>query len=245
MKDPMDQRRSSVSEIASLLARLAIGLLALPLLGAIFMGLAHADNARALPAPAFDQPSAAPSETAVLAGGCFWGLQGVFEHVNGVTKVVSGYSGGGKGAAEYETVSTGMTRHAESVEITFDPRQVSYGQILRVYFSVAHDPTQLNRQGPDEGTQYRSEIFFNGPLQEKIARSYVAQLEKARVFSAPIVTRVEPVKGFYRAEAYHQDYLIHHPESLYIQVNDLPKIERLKRLYPQLYRDRPVMVTAA
>jgi peptide-methionine (S)-S-oxide reductase len=245
MKHATNQRRSSVSEIASLLARLAIGLLALPLLGAIFMGLAHADNARVLPAPAVDQRSTAPSETAVLAGGCFWGMQGVFEYVKGVTNVVAGYSGGGKGAAEYETVSTGTTGHAESVQITFDPRQVSYGQILRVYFSVAHDPTQRNRQGPDEGTQYRSEIFFNGPVQEKVARSYIAQLEKARAFSAPIATRVEPAKGFYRAEAYHQDYLIHHPESLYIQVNDLPKIDRLKRLYSQLYRDQPVMVTAA
>jgi peptide-methionine (S)-S-oxide reductase len=241
----MNGNRSSVSETTSLLARLAIGLLALPLLGAIFMGLARADAVRVLPAPAFDGHSTASSETAVLAGGCFWGMQGVFEHVKGVTKVVSGYAGGAKGTAEYETVSGGNTGHAESVQITFDPRQVSYGQILRVYFSVAHDPTELNRQGPDEGTQYRSEIFFTGPAQEKIARGYVAQLEKTHAFSSPIVTKVEAAKGFYPAEGYHQDYLIHHPESLYIQVNDLPKIEHLKKLYPQLYRDRPVMVTAS
>jgi peptide-methionine (S)-S-oxide reductase len=241
----MNGNRSSVSEITSLLARLAIGLLALPLLGAIFMGLARADNARVLPTPAFDEHSTASSETAVLAGGCFWGMQGVFEHVKGVTKVVSGYSGGAKSTAEYETVSGGTTGHAEAVQITFDPRQVTYGQILRVYFSAAHNPTELNRQGPDEGTQYRSEIFFTSPAQEKVARGYIAQLEKAHAFSSPVVTKVEAAKGFYPAEGYHQDYLIHHPESLYIQVNDVPKIGHLKQLYPQLYRDRPVMVTAA
>ncbi|MBV8799762.1 MAG: peptide-methionine (S)-S-oxide reductase MsrA [Alphaproteobacteria bacterium] len=240
----MNRNRSSVSEIASLLARLAIGLLALPLLGAIFMGLARAEPVRAIPAPSFDPRGNASSETAVLAGGCFWGLQGVFEHVKGVTKVVSGYSGGAKGAAEYETVSSGNTGHAESVQITFDSRQVSYGEILRVFFSVAHDPTQLNRQGPDEGTQYRSEIFFTSPAQEKVAKTYIAQLEKAQAFSGPIVTRVESVRGFYPAEAYHQDYLLHHPDSLYIQVNDLPKIERLKTVYPRLYAATPVTVTA-
>jgi len=172
-------------------------------------------------------------------------MQGVFEHVKGVTKVLSGYAGGQKNTAEYERVSGGNTGHAESVQITFDPRQVSYGEILRVYFSVAHDPTQLNRQGPDEGTQYRSEIFIASPAQEKVARAYVAQLTKAHAFGAPIVTRIEPLKVFYAAEAYHQDYLIHHPESLYIQFNDLPKIAALKRLYANLYRDAPVMVTAA
>ncbi len=241
----MSRSRSSVSEIASLLARLAIGLLALPLLGAIVMGLARADEIRVLPTPAFDEHSTASSETALLAGGCFWGMQGVFEHVKGVTKVVAGYSGGAKNTAEYETVSGGGTGHAESVQITFDPRQVSYGQILRVYFSVAHDPTELNRQGPDEGSQYRSEIFFTSPLQEKVARGYIAQLGKANIYASPVVTKVEAAKGFYPAEGYHQDYLIHHPESAYIQVNDQPKIEHLKQLYPQLYRDRPVMVTAA
>jgi peptide-methionine (S)-S-oxide reductase len=238
----MNRRRSSVSELTSLLARLAVGLLALPLLGAIIFGLARADEARPLPPPAVDERSAASSETVVLAGGCFWGMQGVFEHVKGVTKVLAGYSGGEKGTAEYETVSTGNTGHAESVQIVFDPRQVSFGELLRIYFSAAHDPTQLNQQGPDEGTQYRSEIFFTSPMQEKVARAYIAQLGKAHAFPAAIVTRVEPAKGFYPAEGYHQDYLIHHPESLYIQVNDLPKIGRLKQLYPQLYRDAPVRV---
>jgi peptide-methionine (S)-S-oxide reductase len=241
----VDRQRSSISEIASLLARLVAALLALPLLGAIVLGLARADDSRALPAPALDERAAATTEIAVLAGGCFWGLQGVFEHVKGVTKVLSGYSGGDKRTADYETVGTGTTGHAESVQITFDPRAISYGELLRVYFSAAHDPTELNRQGPDEGTQYRSEIFFTTPIQEKIARAYVTQLEKAHAFAAPIVTRAEPAKGFYPAEGYHQDYLIHHPESLYIQVNDLPKIARLKQLYPQLYRQAPVMVTAS
>ncbi len=241
----MDRQRSSISEIASLLARLAAALLALPLLGAIVLGLARADDSRALPPPTMDEHAAATTETAVLAGGCFWGLQGVFEHVKGVTKVLSGYSGGEKRTADYDTVSTGTTGHAESVQITFDPRAISYGELLRVYFSAAHDPTELNRQGPDEGTQYRSEIFFTTPMQEKIARSYIAQLERAHAFAVPIVTRVEPAKGFYPAEGYHQDYLIHHPDSLYIQVNDLPKIARLKQLYPQLYRPSPVMVTAS
>jgi peptide-methionine (S)-S-oxide reductase len=241
----MNRRRSSVSELTSLLARLAVGLLALPLLGAIIFGLARADEARPLPPPAVDERGSASSETVVLAGGCFWGMQGVFEHVKGVTKVMAGYSGGEKGTAEYETVSTGNTGHAESVQIVFDPRQVSFGELLRIYFSAAHDPTQLNQQGPDEGTQYRSEIFFTSPMQEKVARAYIAQLGKAHAFPAAIVTRMEAAKGFYPAEGYHQDYLIHHPESLYIQVNDLPKIGRLKQFYPQLYRDAPVRVADA
>lgn len=240
----MDRQRSSIAEISSLLARLALGLLALPLLGALFLGLARADDVRSLAAPAVDEHSTAPSESVVLAGGCFWGMQGVFEHVKGVTKVVAGYSGGDGRSAQYDTVSTGSTGHAESVQITFDPRVVSFGQILRVYFSVAHDPTELNGQGPDEGTQYRSEIFFTSPTQANVARAYMAELTKEHAFSSPIVTRVEPAKGFYPAEGYHQDYLIHHPESVYIQVNDLPKIAALKRLYPELYRSTPVMVTA-
>jgi len=245
MNQNPNRQRSSVAEITSLLARLAIGLLALPLLGAIVFGFARADEARVLPAPVVDERSLAPSETAVLAGGCFWGMQGVFEHVKGVTKVVAGYAGGERHTAEYETVSSGATGHAESVQIAFDAHQISYGQLLRIYFSVAHDPTQLNRQGPDDGTQYRSEIFFTSPEQQKIARAYIAQLEKIHAFSGPIVTRVEPAKGFYPAESYHQDYLIHHPESLYIQINDLPKIGALKRLYPRLYRDRPVRLASA
>jgi peptide-methionine (S)-S-oxide reductase len=221
--------------------------LALPLAGAVWFGMARADDARLVPPPTVDEhvPATVTGETAVLAGGCFWGMQGVFEHVKGVKRVLSGYAGGERGTAQYDTVSGGDTGHAESVQIVFDPRQVSYGQVLRIYFSVAHNPTELNRQGPDEGTQYRSEIFAANASQQNVARAYIAQLDRARVFSSPIVTRVEPFKGFYAAEGYHQDYLIHHPESLYIQVNDLPKIAQLKRLYPQLYREMPVMVTAA
>jgi peptide-methionine (S)-S-oxide reductase len=199
---------------------------------------------KALPAAAMDAPKAgAPaSETAVLAGGCFWGMQGVFEHVRGVTRVVAGYSGGARATAIYELVGTETTGHAESVQITFDPRVVSYGEILRVYFSVAHDPTELDRQGPDTGSSYRSEIFFASPMQEKIARSYIAQLGGAHVFSGPIVTKVEKLNGFYEAEGYHQDFLIHNPTYPYIVYNDLPKIDALKRVLPAMYRDKPVML---
>ena len=202
---------------------------------------------REIPAPALDTPAAEAngSQVAVLAGGCFWGLQGMFEHVKGVTKVVAGYAGGDKATAHYEMVGTETTGHAESVEITFDPKQITYGQLLRLYFSVAHDPTQLDRQGPDRGPSYRSEIFYTSPIQEKIARAYVAQLTNAKAFSSPIVTKIEPLKGFYAAEDYHQDYLIHHPNQPYIVFNDLPKIDALKRVYPRLYRDTPVMLTAA
>src|SRR3954467_1939796 len=193
---------------------------------------------KVIPAPAVDTPAAeaAGLQTAVLAGGCFWGLQGMFEHAQGVTKVVAGYAGGNKETAHYEMVGTERTGHAESVEITFDPKRISYGQLLRLYFSVAHDPTELDRQGPDSGPSYRSEIFFNSPLQERIARAYLAQLAKANVFGAPIVTKIEALKGFYPAEEYHQDFLIHNPRYPYIVVNDLPKIAALKHAYPELYR---------
>ena len=202
---------------------------------------------RAIPAPALDTPAseAKSSEVAVLAGGCFWGLQGMFEHVKGVTRVVAGYSGGSAATAHYEIVGTETTGHAESVEITFDPKQITYGQLLQLYFSVAHDPTQLNRQGPDSGPSYRSEIFYASPTQERIARAYVEQLTKAKVFASPIVTKIEPFKAFFAAEDYHQDYLIHNPRQPYIVFNDLPKIDALKRVYPEMYRDKPVMVTAA
>jgi peptide-methionine (S)-S-oxide reductase len=204
---------------------------------------AFADEAtRPLPAPAFDRTAPTlKTETAVLAGGCFWGMQGVFQHVKGVSEVVSGYAGGQKGTAQYETVSGGDTGHAESIRITFDPKQVSFGQILRVYFSVM-DPTELNYQGPDHGTQYRSEIFATSATQTKIAQAYVAQLDKARVFQAAIVTKVGQFTGFYPAEDYHQDYLIHHPDQPYIAYNDIPKVETLKKLYPSLWREKPVMV---
>lgn len=181
----------------------------------------------------------------MLAGGCFWGVQGVFQHVDGVTSAVSGYAGGNKDTAGYETVSTGSTGHAESVQITFDPRRISYGRILRIYFSVAHDPTELNRQGPDRGTQYRSAIFPTSPEQARLAETYIARLDKARVFTAPIVTKIEPGHAFYPAEAYHQNYLTLHPSQPYIAINDIPKVEALKQLFPSLYRDTPVLVAAA
>lgn len=210
----------------------------------LFAGAACADEtASALPTPTVDSsvdPSRA-TETAVLAGGCFWGMQGVFQHVKGVKQVLAGYSGGDASTAHYEMVGTGQTGNAESVQIVFDPRIVSYGQILRVYFSVM-DPTTLNYQDPDQGTQYRSEIFTADPEQQRVAKAYIAQLEKARAFSAPIVTQLGTLKGFARAEGYHQDYLILHPDQAYIVINDLPKIEKLKRLYPQLYVERPVTV---
>jgi peptide-methionine (S)-S-oxide reductase len=175
-------------------------------------------------------------ETAVLAGGCFWGMEGVFQHVRGVLDVVSGYAGGGAAAAEYEAVSTGTTGHAESVRITFDPAQVSYATLLKVFFAVAHDPTELDRQGPDVGPQYRSEIFAVNEEQARIARAYIAQLDSAKAFPARIVTTVAPLGQFYPAEAYHQDYMLHHPDQPYIVFNDWPKVEHLKREFPQLYR---------
>jgi peptide-methionine (S)-S-oxide reductase len=195
-----------------------------------------------LASPALDNPKAAgPAQTAVLAGGCFWGVQGVFEHVRGVQKVIAGYAGGDKSTAEYETVSSGGTGHAESVKITFDPSLISYGQILQIAFSVVHDPTQLNRQGPDVGTQYRSAVFYGDDTQKRIADAYISQLDKSHAFSRPIVTRVDPLKGFYPAEDYHQDYLIRNPAAPYIAMFDLPKIENFKRTFPELYRGRPVL----
>ena len=178
------------------------------------------------------------AETVVLAGGCFWGIQAVFKHVKGVTTAVAGYSGGSAQTAQYETVSTGMTRHAESVKITYDPSQVTYGQLLKVFFSVAHDPTQLNRQGPDEGTQYRSTLFVVNGEQQRIAEAYIEQLNRAKVFSRPIVTAVVPFKAFYPAEDYHQDYAVHHPHDPYIVVNDAPKVENLRVMLPELYVSR-------
>ncbi len=204
-----------------------------------------AESAVSIPAPTLDNPkSEGALQTAVVAGGCFWGVQGVFEHVKGVRQVLSGYAGGKKDTAEYETVSTGRTGHAESVQIKFDPKQISYGEILRVYFSVAHDPTQLNRQGPDTGTQYRSSIFYSDESQEKIALAYIAQLQQAHVFPRSIVTRVDPLTGFFPAETYHQDYLFHNPRDPYIAINDLPKIEHLKQLFPEMYVGRPALVAA-
>ena len=226
------------------------GILALvaALAGASVYKCAQADAIdKAIPAASVDAPKsgAAASETAVLAGGCFWGLQGVFEHVRGVTRVVAGYSGGSRATAVYELVGTETTGHAESVEITFDPRVVSFGELLRVYFAVAHDPTELNRQGPDTGASYRSEIFFASPTQEKIARAYVAQLTAAHTYNAEIVTKIEKLNGFYPAEGYHQDFLIHNPTYPYIVYNDLRKIDALKHVFPTMYREKPVMLASS
>ena len=196
------------------------------------------DNAiAAVPNPAVDAPVATnkTQQTAVVAGGCFWGIQAVFQHVKGVINATSGYSGGVANTAEYELVSTGETGHAESVKITYDPSQITYGQLLRVFFSVAHDPTQLNRQGPDSGTQYRSIIFYGNDEQKRIAEAYIAQLDKARVFPRPIVTQVVPLKAFYPAEAYHQDYATNHPNNPYIVYNDAPKVAHLHQEFPELY----------
>jgi peptide-methionine (S)-S-oxide reductase len=197
---------------------------------------AYAGNG-ALPAPAVDAPMAktAGQQTAVVAGGCFWGIQAVFQHVKGVVSATSGYSGGSSVTAHYEVVSTGATGHAESVKIVYDPSQIAYGELLRVFFSVALDPTELNRQGPDEGTQYRSAIFYSSDEQQHIAEAYIAQLDQAKVFSRPIVTQVAPLKAFYAAEAYHQNYAANHPDDLYIRYNDAPKVTRLRQQFPDLY----------
>jgi peptide-methionine (S)-S-oxide reductase len=195
------------------------------------------DAAAPLPNPVVDTPAASAkgTETAVLAGGCFWGVEAVFEHLKGVTQVVSGYSGGTKETADYETVSSGTTGHAESVQITYDPSRITYGQLLKVYFSVAHNPTELNRQGPDTGTQYRSAIFYGNAEQKRVAKAYIAQLQAAKVFSRPIVTQVVPLKAFYPAEEYHQDFIVKNPRQPYVVFNDLPKIANLQRQFPDLY----------
>jgi peptide-methionine (S)-S-oxide reductase len=208
--------------------------------------LTATDGVRGVPPPVLDEsPGDAHSEVAVLAGGCFWGVQGVFQHVAGVTQAVSGYAGGIRETAEYETVSSGTTGHAESVQVTFDPQQISYGHLLQIYFSVVHDPTELDRQGPDVGTQYRSAIFPTTGEQARVAQAYVDQLQQAAVFDSPIVTRVEPNQTFYQAEAYHQDYLTRNPTSPYIVMYDLPKLENLKRVLPDVYRADPVLVSPA
>ena len=205
-----------------------------------------AEVATIIAPPVIDVPkTAANTQTAVIAGGCFWGVQGVFEHVKGVKKVVSGYAGGEKDTADYNQVSTGKTGHAESVQITFDPKEVSYGKLLQIYFSVAHDPTKLNRQGPDTGTQYRSAIFYTDETQKNVAQAYVNQLNKSKAFSKEIVTRIDPIKTFYPAEAYHQDFLVHNPTHTYIMINDLPKVENLKTTFPNNYRDKAILTTGA
>jgi peptide-methionine (S)-S-oxide reductase len=200
------------------------------------VGLLTTVKAQTVPAFAGAVPPAHGSQVAVLAGGCFWGVDAVFKHVKGVTSVVSGYSGGSAASAQYETVSSGTTGHAESVKITYDPAKVSYGQLLQVFFAVAHAPTELNRQGPDQGTQYRSAIFYADAGQKQVAQAYIAQLDKARVFGKSIVTQVVPLKAFYPAEGYHQNFLALHPDNPYIVINDLPKLDALRRTLPALYR---------
>ena len=200
-----------------------------------------AEPAVPIPPPAVDNPKAAgPTQVAVLAGGYFWGVQGVYQHVRGVQQALSGYSGGTRETADYETVSRGGTHHAESVEVRFDPQQISYGEILQIYFSVVHDPTQRDRQGPDVGPQYRSNIFYADASQKRIAEAYVAQLRSAGIFRRPIVTRVDRLEAFYPAEAYHQDFMIRNPSYPYIVVHDLPKLQNFKKMFPDRYRDRPV-----
>ena len=208
-----------------------------------------AERAFIIPPPATNLPAnpaadSATQEKAVIAGGCFWGVQAVFQHVKGVNNAVAGYAGGQAGTANYNAVSGGRTGHAEAVEITYDPRQVSYGQLLQIYFSVAHDPTQLNRQGPDHGTQYRSAVFPANDSQRKVAEAYIAQLNKAGVYPKALATTIEPLQAFYPAEDYHQDYLVRNPNSLYIVINDIPKVENLAKTFPDRWQDKPVLVGA-
>jgi peptide-methionine (S)-S-oxide reductase len=204
-----------------------------------------AEDAVVIPAPAADLPASDGIQTVVVAGGCFWGVQGVFQHTAGVVNAVSGYAGGSKSTADYNVVSTGTTGHAESVQIKYDPKKISYGKILQIFFSVAHDPTQLNRQGPDSGTQYRSAIFTTSDEQKKVTDAYVAQLDAAKVYRKPIVTKVGPLEGFYPAEAYHQDYLTLHPNQPYIAYNDIPKVDNLKKIFAENYIEKPTLVSSA
>ena len=218
----------------------AIGALAITAF-AVAPSLASED-AVVIPAPAMDAQPSDAVQTAVLSGGCFWGVQGVFQHTAGVVSAVSGYAGGNKATAQYEIVSTGTTGHAESVQVKYDPKKISYGKLLQIFFSVAHNPTELNRQGPDSGTQYRSAIFTTSDEQKKVADAYIAQLNAAKVFGKPIVTKVGPLQGFYAAEGYHQDYLTLHPSQPYIAYNDIPKVENLKKLFAENYTEKPTLV---
>ena len=230
--------------MSSLSARLLAGAASLGVIAALVFGTAGvaAETAVRAPAPIVTAASSATTETAIFAGGCFWGVQGVFQHVKGVKSAVSGFTGGAGKTAHYERVSDGDTGHAESVRVVFDPRVVSYSDLLRVYFSVVADPTQLNAQGPDVGPQYRSALFPTSEAQRRVAAAYLDQLRKAHLWKKPIVTRIERAQPFYVAEAYHQDYLTRHPDSGYIRYNDLPKVAALKQLYPQLWREKPVLV---
>jgi peptide-methionine (S)-S-oxide reductase len=242
MKNSIERTPLSHSRRGAVAAALLVGALA-----GQPMPTRASDAAVVIPPPfegGASAASAATSDTALFAGGCFWGVQGVFQHVKGVTRAVSGYAGGDARTARYEAVASGSTGHAEAVRISFDPRQVSYGQLLQIYFSVAHDPTELNRQGPDSGTQYRSTVFAQNAEQARVASAYIAQLSQAASFGKRIATTIEPPKPFYEAEAYHQDYLSLHPNQPYIVINDLPKVENLKRVFPNQYRAAPVLVGA-
>jgi peptide-methionine (S)-S-oxide reductase len=223
-----------------LIAAAALAIASWSLLGSGFA----AEKAVNLPPPTQDVHATAATETAVFAGGCFWGVQAVFQHTKGVLNAVSGYAGGDQRTARYDLVGTGRTGHAESVQVTYDPKQVSFGTLLQIYFSVAHDPTTLNRQGPDVGPQYRSAVFYRNADQKRVTEIYISQLDAARVFPARIVTEVRPLAGFFPAEAHHQDYATRHPGSPYIATYDLPKIANLKSALPQLYREQPVLVSA-
>jgi peptide-methionine (S)-S-oxide reductase len=233
--------RSSFSRLS--LCAAAIGALAITAFNVL--PSRAAEDAVVIPAPAMDAPPSDAVQTMVLSGGCFWGVQGVFQHTAGVVSAVSGYAGGSKSTADYNTVSTGTTGHAESVQIKYDPKKISYGKLLQIFFSVAHDPTQLNHQGPDSGTQYRSAIFTTSDQQKKVADAYVAQLNAAKVYSKPIVTKIGPLEGFYPAEAYHQDYLTLHPNQPYIAYNDIPKVENLKKIFAENYIEKPTLVGSA
>jgi len=232
-------RQTSLSRLS--LCAAAIGALAFAALAAPSRA---AEDAVVIPPPAVDAPPSDGLQTAVLAGGCFWGVQGVYQHTAGVVNAVSGYAGGTKATADYQTVSSGSTGHAESVSVRYDPKKISYGKILQIFFSVVHDPTQLNRQGPDSGTQYRSAIFTTSDEQKKVAEAYIAQLDAAKVFRKPIVTKVGALQGFYPAEDYHQDYLTLHPNQPYIAFNDIPKVENLKKLFAANYLEKPTLVSS-
>src|SRR5690348_7506212 len=233
-------RRNPFSRFA--LGAAAIGALAVAAFAV--MPSRAAEEAVKIPPPAADAPSSDAIQTAVLSGGCFWGVQGVFQHTAGVTSAVSGYAGGSQMTATYDQVSSGTTGHAESVQVKYDPKKISYGKILQIFFSVVHDPTQLNRQGPDSGTQYRSAIFTTSDEQKKVAEAYIAQLNAAKVYPRQIVTKVGPLQGFFAAEAYYQDYLTLHPNQPYIAYNDLPKVENLKKLFADNYVEKPTLVRA-
>lgn len=222
--------------------RMLLGVAVAGVIGQVSAFSLGGEDAVVIPPPTLDEVTQAHSETAVFAGGCFWGVQGVFQHVKGVQKAVSGYAGGAANTAEYERVSEGDTGHAESVQVTFDPAQVSYGSLLQIYFSVAHNPTELNRQGPDSGTQYRSALFPVNADQQKVAQAYITQLDAAHAFNKPIVTKLESYNGFYPAEDYHQDFLTEHPSYPYIVINDMPKVASLKQVFAQRYQEKPVLV---